>query len=151
MSRSDASPQNNAGLTLVELLIVLFIVGLGWFTLLPRLDPTASPGRAEPLHQANAFLERVRHAAVQTGRFQEIRLDLASGALDWNGAALGLPNPVTRCTLNGATCPHPVVQVRIYPQGHMDQLHLQFAHREQWATAELDVRLVHDGRTGGVP
>jgi len=53
LKRSDASPRNTAGLTLVELLIVLFIVGLGWFTLLPRLDPTRPSGSSAPLHEMN--------------------------------------------------------------------------------------------------
>ena len=130
------------GLTLVELLIVLFIVSLGWFTLLPRLDPTGPAKGSEPLIEINAFLDHIRHAAVQTGRFQVIRLDLASGGMTWNEASRGLPQPVTHCTLNGSPCPRPVTHLRIYPQGHMDRLQLHFADRGQWTTADLDARLI---------
>jgi hypothetical protein len=146
LKRSDASPRNTAGLTLVELLIVLFIVGLGWFTLLPRLDPTRPSGSSAPLHEMNVFLNQARIAAVQTGRFQVIRLDPVSGGLSWNDATHSMPHPSGRCTLNDFPCPHPATHFRVYPQGHMDRLRLDFTNGERWVTADLDARLVTEYR-----
>ncbi|WP_031386766.1 MULTISPECIES: Tfp pilus assembly protein FimT/FimU [Desulfonatronum] len=146
MKRSDASPQSNAGLTLVELLIVLFIVGLGWFTLLPRLDPTRPSGSNAPLHEVNVFLAQVRSTAIETGRFQAIRLDPTSGVLSWNEATHRLPTPPGRCVLNDSPCPHPAAHFRVYPQGHMDRLRLDFSSGERWTTADLDVRLINEFR-----
>ncbi len=130
-----------AGLTLVELLIVLFIISLGWFSLLPRLDPTG-PGRADtPLHAMNTFLEQVRHAALLSGRFQEVRVDQLEGRLAWGETFHRLPMAVTRCTINAQPCSRPGAFVRIYPPGYMDRFDLTFPDGMQWATRDLDVRL----------
>lgn len=145
-ARSRTCPRCCAGLTLVELLIVLFIVGLGWFTLLPRLDPTRPSGSNVPLHEMNVFLDQVRVAAVQVGRLQVIRLDPATGALSWNESTHRLPHPPSRCILNDSPCPHPAARFRVYPQGHMDRLQLDFISGERWATADLDARLVNEFR-----
>jgi hypothetical protein len=146
LSRSGPRDHASAGLTLVELLIVLFIVGLGWFTLLPRLDPTRPSGSNAPLHEVNVFLDQVRNAAVETGRFQVIRLDTASGGLSWNEATHRMPNPPGRCVLNEIPCPHPFSHFRIYPQGHMDRLLFSFTDGERWTTADLDARLINEYR-----
>lgn len=145
-AKRRACSSSSAGLTLVELLIVLFIVGLGWFTLLPRLDPTRPAGGNAPLHEMNVFLDQVRDAAVQGGRFQVIRLDPATGVLAWNETTHSLPHPPGRCILNDSPCPHPAAHFRVYPQGHMDRLQLDFTSGERWTTADLDVRLTNEFR-----
>ncbi|TVQ97920.1 MAG: hypothetical protein EA399_11880 [Desulfovibrionales bacterium] len=134
------------GLTMVELLIVLFIVSLGWFTLLPRLDPTRPSARETPLHQVNTLLAQAHDAALQTGVFQTIRLDPVSGALSWNETVQRMPHPPSRCLVNGAPCPHPLSEFRIYPQGHMDRLELHFPGGERWTTMDLATRLSPEHR-----
>ncbi|GAB6059200.1 prepilin-type N-terminal cleavage/methylation domain-containing protein [Desulfonatronum parangueonense] len=145
-ARRNCNATRQTGLTLIELLIVLLIVSLGWFTLLPRLDPTA-PRRADaPLHELNVFLDQVRHAAFFSGRFQEVRLDHVQGRFVWNEASHRMHQPVTRCTINAAPCPRTEALLRIYPAGYMDPLVLVFANGEQWRTSELDVRLLASER-----
>lgn len=145
MSRNGTPPSHPVGLTIVELLIVLFIVGLGWFTLLPRLDPTRPSGPDAPLHEMNAFLAQAANAAVQAGRFQLIQLDPVSGGLTWNDASHSIPSPPSRCTLNGSPCPRPSTPVRIYPQGHMDRLLLDFPGGARWAVVDLQTRMAATG------
>ena len=131
-----------AGLTLVELLIVLFIVSLGWFALLPRLDPTGPRREHAPLHEMNEFLDQVRQEAFVSGRFQEIRVDHLQGRFTWNDSSQDLHQPVTRCTINESPCPRSETIVRVYPGGYMDHLVLLLADGKQWKASELDVRVL---------
>lgn len=145
MSRSGTPPRPPGGLTIVELLIVLFIVGLGWFTLLPRLDPTRPSGPEAPLHAMNVFLAQAAETAAQTGRSQVVHLDLVFGGLTWNDATHHMPSPPSHCILNGSPCPHPSTSVRIYPQGHMDRLRLDFSGGARWAVVDLQTRMAATG------
>jgi hypothetical protein len=142
----NISSNNPPGLTLVELLVVLFIVGLGWFSLLPRLDPTNQANSDDPLTEMNTILNQVRHKAFVTGRFQEVRIDHLQGRLFWNEESLRFRSPIARCTINTVPCQRPASNIRIYPPGYMDQLDLVFASGERWTTMDLDVRMLATSR-----
>lgn len=144
---NPAGPASRAsGLTLVELLIVLLIVSLGWFTLLPRLDPTR-PGRAQqPVQAMNDFLAQVEDAAFVQGRLQPVRLDPRVGQLNWNDKSHDLPGPVSGCTINTRPCPHRDVLLRVFPGGYMDNLELRFSTGEHWISADLAVRMTSKAR-----
>lgn len=137
-----AGPASRArGLTLVELLIVLLIVSLGWFTLLPRLDPTRPDQAQQPMQAMNAFLAQVADAAFAQGRLQPLRLDPRQSRLSWNEKSHDLPAAVNGCTINSRPCPSRNVLLRVFPGGYMDNLELRFSTGEHWVSADLAVRM----------
>lgn len=141
--------RTQAGLTLVELLVVLAIVALGWFTLLPRLDPTdASSAKDKPLAEVNQMLARAGAAALTHGRFQELSIEGRQGRLVWGEEAIRLPSPVAECRINAESCLVPEAIFRAYPHGGMDRLDLALFSGERWTSADLATRLVQAGSQG---
>lgn len=153
MSRSkDRLPRDldASGLTLMELLVVLLIVAMGWFTLMPRLDPT-DPAAAEsrPLLEVNALLARAAETACSSGRFQELRLERHTGRMIWGEEAVRLPTAVAECRVNEAPCSEADTTFRIYAHGWMDRLALGMYSGERWISADFTARLSRaDGRGG---
>lgn len=132
-----------AGLTLIELLVVLLIVALGWFTLLPRLDPmNPSASQDRPLAEVNDLLARAGSAALAQGRFQELRLERQAGRLLWGGEGVRLPSAVAECRINDEPCPATEAVFRVYAHGGMDGLMIALFSGERWISAELAARLV---------
>jgi len=127
----------------MELLTVLLIVALGWFTLLPRLDPTdRSLTRDKPLAEVNDLLARAGAAALSCGRFQELRVERQPGRLVWGEEAVRLPSGIAECRVNNTPCPAGGAVFRVYAHGCMDRLVLALFSGERWTTADLSSRLV---------
>lgn len=148
--RSDPmQPSHESGLTLIELLVVLLIVALGWFTLLPRLDPTApASARDRPLAEVNELLARAGTEALNQGRFQELLLERQAGRLIWREESVRLPSGVAECRINNQPCPAREAVFRLYAHGGMDSLELVLFSGERWSSADLASHLVHQDLQG---
>lgn len=135
------NPQS--GLTLIELMAVLLIVSLGWFTLLPRLDPAGpSAARDKPLPEMNELLAEAAKAALATGRFQEVLLDRRTGFIEWGDTRVSLPSAVAECRINDQPCPPHEAHLRVYAHGFMDRLVLTLFSGESWISADLTARMI---------
>ena len=132
-----------SGLTLMELLVVLLVVAMGWFTLLPRLDPT-DPAAAQdrPLLEVNELLARAADAARSSSRFQEVRLQRHLGRMTWGENVVRLPSAVAECRINDAPCSETETTLRIYAHGWMDRITLGLYSGERWTSADLATRLI---------
>lgn len=117
------------GFTLTELFIVLFIIGLGWFTLLPRLDLTDKT--SDPMHQINVLLESAGKTAVQNNVRQQIFLSPGRDFVEWNDKKYYLPAILSRAKINGRPVTRNAEPFNIYPTGHMDELFLILAGGEE--------------------
>lgn len=112
------------GFTLFELLVVISIIGLGWFALLPNLD-LADTNRADPLTQLNVFLDAARDKAMAMDQAQTLVLTVGKDLITWGEEEFVLPSTLSHCEINGQIPSGLRYGFRIYPDGHMDQVSLE--------------------------
>ncbi len=113
----------SSGMTFIELLIVLVIVGMGWFTLMPNLD-LAGDGDADVLSQVNSFVYKARNTAVDTDSKQILYIDFEEGFLQWGEDQVSLPGTVLSGHLNEEPLDGEGVDFFIYPEGFSDEVRL---------------------------
>ncbi len=126
---------NKNGLTLTELLIVLLIIGMGWFTLLPRLDLTQETN--DPLHQINTLLESAARTAQKTHSRQGIILFPGRDFFEWNDRKAQLPDVLSRAEINGKPMSGTRELFFIYPTGHMDELFFVLSNGSKFRSRPL--------------
>ncbi len=124
------------GLTLAELLIVLLIIGLGWFTLLPRLDLSVS-GSQDNISNINTLLAQAGEKAAATGTFQKIYLIPGLNYVEWKQRRFELPSPLSSGEINGQRATREKFAFVVYPSGHMDELNLFLANGKQLRSIPL--------------
>ncbi len=120
----------NQGLTLIELLIVLAIVGLGWFTLLPRLD-IAGDRNQNQLEKVNALLLQAGQEALWTNSLQQINLSMGQDTVIWQEQEQTLPAALSSAEVNGRRATSRQLAFFIYPGGHMDEVRLLLQNGQQ--------------------
>ncbi|MDZ7762791.1 MAG: hypothetical protein U5L00_21390 [Desulfovermiculus sp.] len=118
-----------SGLTLIELLLVLGIIGLGWFTLLPKLDGVPMGPEAR-LDKVNTLLFQAGQEALQSHARQRITLTLGSTEVRWKEQEARLPAPISRVHINGRQAAGTRPGFAVYPTGHMDELNLRLQDGE---------------------
>lgn len=121
-SARDIYPSQQ-GMTFIELLIVLVIVGMGWFTLMPNLD-LAGDDEADALSQVNSLVYRARTAAVADDTRQSLSIDFEEGAVFWGEVRKELPAPVSSGHFNEQPLGGEGVEFFIYPEGFCDEVRL---------------------------
>lgn len=114
------------GFTLLEVMVVLFIIGLGWFSLLPRLD-SADVTDSGPLTELNDFLDLAKADAVRLCRPQVLNLGPGSDLLSRDEAKMKLPAPVLSALVNGYAPPGTVYSFKVYPEGFMDAVTIRLS------------------------
>lgn len=119
-----------AGLTLIELLLVLCIIGLGWFTLVPRLD-MSDPSKRDGLDQVNALLFQAGQEAIRSHARQKVSLNLGHAQMHWKDQKAALPAQVSRVEINGRQVSGTNPAFTVYPTGHMDELLLRLRGGKQ--------------------
>jgi hypothetical protein len=131
-------------MTLVEIIVVLCIVGLAWFSLLPRLNlGSGGSGSRIPGNypELNGFLADARRKAMAEGVMQRIEGDLGGDKLVWGKAELRLPKAVQAITVNGQAPPDRRFVLRVHPSGAMDNVELTLSGGEALASRPLACRL----------
>ncbi|WP_291319819.1 prepilin-type N-terminal cleavage/methylation domain-containing protein [Desulfonatronospira sp.] len=133
---------NPQGFTLIELLIVLLIVGLGWFTLLPRLDMSDS-SRQDSLYPVNELLRKAADEAAATNTLQRVHLAPGRDLLQWGELEARLPASLSRAEINKeqARGSGREASFLIYPAGHMDEVALVLVNGQHLRASPLDPRL----------
>jgi len=82
VSEVSEGSRPSAGFTLLELLLVLFVLSLAGVIVFPSLQPLLSRAGVESTaRKAASFLDDVRRQAVQSGRVFEVRFDDEGGRL----------------------------------------------------------------------
>ncbi|WP_319765349.1 prepilin-type N-terminal cleavage/methylation domain-containing protein [Maridesulfovibrio sp.] len=114
------------GFTFIELLIVLFIVGMGWFTLMPNLDLAGSRGD-DSISEVNALIYEARAKAVESDSRQVVYIDFKNGLVKWNEEEATLPSKVSSGHLNEEPLGDDGVEFTIYPEGFSDEVRLVFS------------------------
>ncbi|WP_320006660.1 Tfp pilus assembly protein FimT/FimU [Maridesulfovibrio sp.] len=138
MNMHDAR-RSAGGLTFIELLIVLFIVGMGWFTLVPNLDLAGNRGE-DTLSKVNAFLYEARVEAVEKDLRQDIVVDFAKGKIFWNEEEISLPSRIVNGHFNESPVDEGTATFYIYPEGFSDEVRLVFGDGLTIVLDPLDVR-----------
>lgn len=129
------------GFTFIELLIVLIIVGIGWFTLMPNLN-LAGNKEEDILNRVNAFVYKARSDAVETDSKQVLYIDFEKGLLKWKDDKIALPGRVVSGHLNEEPLGGDGINFSIYPEGFCDEVRLVFADGVTLALDPLSVRFV---------
>jgi prepilin-type N-terminal cleavage/methylation domain-containing protein len=111
-------------MTLIEILVVIVIFGLGWFAVLPNLDLAGGRSGRGELEQVNVLLGRARTSALELGQTQLVTSTLGEETLAWNDEQADLPSGISRATVNGLSPATPVFSCRFYPSGVSDALRL---------------------------
>lgn len=134
------------GLTLLEVLVVLSIVAIGWFTLLPSLDMNVTSATFDTeLDDANQLLLQARTRAMSTCTIQEVRLKAASSRIAWGDREADLPSMVSNIHVNGER--HPARRnfaFRIYPSGSMDEVEIDLSNGDELQGDVLNVSLYQE-------
>lgn len=119
-SRRRRVRTSRPGFTLLELLVVLFIVGLGWFTFLPKLDMSIGGGAGGGLDSVNKFLGSVKEQAERTYSVQKVSVPLGGAALSWGDKVQNLPTPILSCRLPDQVSylSSTTFFLEFYPDGH---------------------------------
>jgi hypothetical protein len=131
-------------MTLIEIIVVLCIVGLAWFTLLPRLNlGQGESGSRIPGNypEVNSFLAEARRKALAEGVMQRIEGALGSDKLVWGKAEIRLPRAVTAIAINGQAVPDRKFVLRVHPSGAMDNVELTLSGGEELSARSLACRL----------
>jgi prepilin-type N-terminal cleavage/methylation domain-containing protein len=113
------------GFTFIELLIVLLIVGMGWFTLMPNLDLAGD--RDDSLSKVNALIYAAKNKAVESDFRQIVYIDFENGLVKWNAEEATLPSKVSSGHLNEEPLGDDGVEFTIYPEGFSDEVRLVFS------------------------
>ena len=113
------------GLTIIEVLVVLVIFGIGWFAILPNLNLL---DRMKPettaLDQVNSFMAEVRSQAMGKGLIQSLVLVPGKRTMVWNATQFSLPATVSRCLVNGRQYFDRPTVFRVFPEGSMDDVRI---------------------------
>ncbi len=136
----QAVRSRSGGLTFIELLIVLFIVGMGWFTLMPNLD-LAGDNEEDKVSLVNALIYEARNKAVETDTRQIVYINFEKGAVYWNGEEAELPDAVSSGHFNEDPIDNEGVDFTIYPEGFSDEVRLVLANGLTLVLDPLSVRL----------
>ncbi|MDY7000886.1 MAG: type II secretion system protein [Thermodesulfobacteriota bacterium] len=118
------TPKNRSGMTLMEILVVLVIIAMGWFAFMPALDVGGRFREADRLEDLNKFMETVRTAAFKKCAIQKIQVVLGEDSLTWNEEKISLPGGVSRCLINGENPGGLTFDFNMYPAGVMDEVRL---------------------------
>ena len=129
------------GFSLIELLIVLFIIGIGWFSLLPSLN-LSRPARAEDavVKELNDFLLTVRDVAVTEYKTQKLTIKVGGSALLWGEESFTLPGAAVRCKVNDHPSEGLDYSFRVYRDGIMDDVQLALTNGADLKSDVLAVR-----------
>lgn len=120
-----AAPESARGLSILEILVVLVIFGIGWFAVLPNLNLLNSgPSRNVAVERLNTFLANVRAQAMRTNSIERFTLTPGERTLVWREEKAPLPGVVSRCLVNGRQYFDRVMEFRIYPGGFMDDVRI---------------------------
>ena len=143
-----------SGFTFLELLVVLVIIGLGWFTLLPKLDlATGKPGGY--VNELNAFVEEARQAATKGHAIQRLECALTSDRVRYGEESFTLPAALSEIRLNGERPDGQDFFLQIYPHGGMDAVELTLMNGDVLSAAPLNasfrVQLAEDDTIRGSP
>jgi len=111
-------------MTLIEILVVLVIVAMGWFAFIPSLDVGGRAGEKDRIEAINEFMETVRTAAFKECAVQKIEVVLGEDFLAWGKEKVSLPGGVSRCLVNGENPGGLVFDFKMYPEGVMDEVRL---------------------------
>lgn len=113
-----------SGFTLIELIIVLFVIGLGWFSVLPRLGITSL--EKGTMDKVNIILAEARDKAVTKYDNQSVMVTLGSADMTWGDKSAKLPGELERCRINDITPTGLTFAIRFFPDGHSDEVKLYF-------------------------
>jgi prepilin-type N-terminal cleavage/methylation domain-containing protein len=112
--------RGSAGFTLIELIVVLVIIGLGMFVLLPRLDFT-STGDLSDRGKLDALAVQARQAAMLGDQTQRLVFLLGSNTVSWQDQEAELSGSVAKLLVSGKEPTDLERGVGIYADGHIDQ------------------------------
>lgn len=136
-----AANSGQRGLTLIELIVVMMIFALGWFALLPTLNPQEEDPSVTELNAVNAMLNKARLEAMSGGGIQRLKIQHRGVSVAWGKQTEPLPSSVSDCQVNGETRRDHWILFRIYPSGVMDELRLSLGNGVILAGAPLTASL----------
>lgn len=135
----DEITVRSGGLTFIELLIVLLIVGMGWFSLMPNLDLAGNKDE-DRVSLVNALVYEARNKAVETDSRQFVHINFEDGMVSWNEEEESLPDTVSSGHFNEEPIAGDGVDFVIYPEGFSDEVRLVLTNGLTLVLDPLSVR-----------
>lgn len=125
MRTPEAAPGSACGLSILEILVVLVIFGIGWFAVLPNLNLLNSgPSRNLDVERLNSFMANARAQAMRTHSIEQFTITPGERTIVWGEKKANLPGAVSRCLVNGRQYFDRVMEFRVYPGGFMDEVRI---------------------------
>lgn len=123
MNCNRCSISSQKGMTFIELLIVLVIVGMGWFTLMPNLN-LAGGKDTDVINRVNALVYKARTEAVVSDTRQTVSINFKDGTIQWADSREDLPAGVSSGHYNDQPVADTGIDFIIYPEGFCDEVRL---------------------------
>jgi type II secretory pathway pseudopilin PulG len=123
-------------MTLVEVMVVMVIIGLGWFYLVPNLD-LGRQKEDKTLEEVNLFLGRVQTRASQKDLFQDVYLKQGASVLTWEEQRAELPAPAISARLNGEAENPNGLKIKVYPSRVLDHVRLVLSNGQVLTSVPL--------------
>lgn len=129
---------HNFGFTLIEILVVIFIVGIGWFSLMPNLE--ISKKNNDPVDDMNKLLELASNAALANNSIEQLEIDLNKNSIKWNEQTLSVPFDIKNVRVNSNDFTNNEdrhIIFSVYPEGFVDNIVLSISSGKELVSAPL--------------
>jgi prepilin-type N-terminal cleavage/methylation domain-containing protein len=132
--------QSTTGMTLIEVLVVLVIVGVALFGFMPSITQIGEAGRDPVMDGINDLCADMADEALRMNSIQSAVFALGKKEIIWKKTEVLLPEAVSRVEVNGEIPSGIIFTFNVYPSGIMDEVRLELINGESLFSSALGGR-----------
>lgn len=131
----------DSGYTLLELTVVIFIVGIGWFSLIPHLDVSNEVER--PIHKINKLIKSASVSDMAKNSIEKVAIDFKKSSFSWNSHVETLGCNIDQIKINSyhKKKKDKAIHFSVYPDGFVDNVIIQASTGEKFVSDPLLCKL----------